>query len=391
MKNYLIILSFLFFFYSTNSKIEKFVLITFLYNETNEKRAQEYETCFKKNLVHQSISKIHVIYDPSKDNNNNKILNFLKEKNIQLSYLNDRPTFEYAFNLANTSYPDTKIILANADIFFDESLQLLENISLKNLFLVLTRWDITKNNPRLRQCYDSQDVWIFSTPLKKFNNSTFQLGTIACEGIIQYQARSAGLEVINPSLEIKTFHLHNSNKRNFTLSISDKHSEEIKNGRYLTVPITEFPVNNLEKKLKNKDSEQEQRFLKLFFQTEQKYFEIYNNGESSSSSLCKEFFSEFKNLYKLKNKLKTNNPEIEACKYAVSSWEELIFNEFPFLINSELIDQEVFNNYLIKNTGVYYKYNGFLIDTANIQGKKFWENMCTTVKIRFKKFHKNKT
>ena len=137
---------------------EKFKLIIGLYNETGIERSNEYITCLKNNMMHDSIDEIHVVYDTSKDDEINYLLNYLKVTKVKISYIQERPSFGYFFNLINNYYPDSKVILSNADIYFNETLRLLENYPLANKFLALTRWDVKEDGSIeiFKQYSDSQ-------------------------------------------------------------------------------------------------------------------------------------------------------------------------------------------------------------------------------------------
>jgi len=191
---------------------EKFKLITTLYNETNPIRAQEYIACLEKNLQHQDIDDICVLYDTGKDSQNsteNYVYTFLKNNNIKIITIQDRPTYGYCFDIANTLFPGSKVIISNADIYFNDTLSLLNDYDLTNKFLAITRWDFFQTNEA------SQDVWIFSTPIKHFARDDFKLGIPGCDNYIAYQARASGLTVINPCLSIQCWHVHASGMRNY--------------------------------------------------------------------------------------------------------------------------------------------------------------------------------
>ena len=197
-----------------------FILITVLYNETNSKRMQEYTTCLERNMAHQLIEKVHVIYDKKRDDDDNKLLQLLKNKQVCLTYVTGRPTYSFCFKLANEHYPNKKIILSNADIYFNDTLLLLQEYDLTNKFLALTRWNVQKNGKmqlqparRGRDNIWSQDSWFFQTPLRDFIDDTIQLSTINCDTWIAYQAKKVGLDVINPCLDIQCCHLHLSQVR----------------------------------------------------------------------------------------------------------------------------------------------------------------------------------
>jgi hypothetical protein len=215
---------------------EKFKLITTLYNETNPIRAQEYIACLEKNLQHQDIDDICVLYDTSKDSQNstdNYVYTFSKNNRIKIVTIHDRPTYGYCFDIANTLFPNSNIILSNADIYFNQTLSLLNNYNLANKFLVLTRWNITPAGLKIFKQYCrgefqqlwselSQDVWIFQTPIKHFPKDDFKLGTMQCDSFIAYQATISGLTVLNPCLSIQCCHLHLSGIRNYNPLIDNQ-------------------------------------------------------------------------------------------------------------------------------------------------------------------------
>lgn len=210
------------------SQSSKFNLITVLYNETNEARMNEYKTCLERNLAHPLIDKIHILYDDSKDTKHNALLNYLITKPVHISYIHERPTFGMCFELAHKEYAESIVILSNADIYFNNTLESLIGYDVTNKFLVLTRWNVKEDdslelfkqykpdgNFDDTMSYLSQDVWIFKTPLKQFQNPHFRLGTWACDGYIAYQAYISGLRVINPCLTIQACHLHLSAVRHW--------------------------------------------------------------------------------------------------------------------------------------------------------------------------------
>lgn len=206
-----------------------FILITVLYNETHRRRMAEYITCLEYNLKHKLIEKIHVIYDTSKDDDNNILLRYLQSKDIEISFVNNRPTYGYCFDLANELYSNRSIILSNADIYFNHTLKKLKSFDLTNTFLTITRWNI---KPRGRKHLEyvrcrkpniwSHDTWIFKTPLKCFENDAIQVGTVFCDCRIAYQAKQAGLRVLNPCLSIECCHVHLSRVRHRSTPVFNK-------------------------------------------------------------------------------------------------------------------------------------------------------------------------
>jgi hypothetical protein len=204
----------------------RFVLIIPLYNEQNSLRLAEYVECINTNLAHLRIAKLHVLYDIGTHAlRKSVILKFLKSKHIPVSLILGRATFEQCFDLANSLYPDCPVIISNADIYFNATLDLLKTYDFNNTFLAITRWDVQKDGslkPFIKSNGEffegSQDAWIFKTPIKRFNNARVELGTTWCDGRIAYEAKKEGLVVINPCKSIQCCHLHLSNVRNYKVT-----------------------------------------------------------------------------------------------------------------------------------------------------------------------------
>lgn len=196
---------------------QKFVLLTTLYNEKDEKRRNEFITCIEKNLKHPMIGTVHVFYDTCKDDQENLLLKFLQSKNVKISFIEGRARYVDLFDVANTLYFGRKIIVSNADIYFDETLNLLIPYDLSDKFLALTRWDVDEKG--LLKAFssggNSQDTWIFQSPIPSFRDKTIKMGILGCENAIAYQSWIARLDVHNPSLSIHCCHLHLSAVRNY--------------------------------------------------------------------------------------------------------------------------------------------------------------------------------
>ncbi len=202
---------------------EKFVLMTMLYNEKKSERVEEYKICMEKNLAHELIDSIYVLYDIDGDDGSSEMLEFLKEKGVEIHFIKGRATYGLFFELANFLFPNRKIIVSNADIYFNQTLNHLADYDLSGKFLALTRWNVTGDNKLALQygwrgdpLYDSHDAWIFETPLPKMKKSyDIRMGIIGCDVGIAYRANAAGLRVINPCKTIQACHVHASQVRNW--------------------------------------------------------------------------------------------------------------------------------------------------------------------------------
>lgn len=203
---------------------QKFILILPLYNEKSSQRIDEYLTCVQKNLAHPAIEHIHVLYDTTNDDAENKLLTQLQTYPISISYTHKRQTYGDCFALANELYSERTIILSNGDIFFNDSLHKLRSVDFTNLFVVLTCWNVhpdgslhvrTKGDPNIL-AYDSQDAWIFRAPLPALDDVDICIGTLGCENRVAYEAQNAGMHLFNPCKTIQACHYHLSGIRHYS-------------------------------------------------------------------------------------------------------------------------------------------------------------------------------
>ena len=124
-----------------------------------------------------------------------------------------RPLFSDLFSYDN-KLNDIKIV-ANSDIYFEDSLfRAIDALNNWNI-LALTRWD--KSNLGTLEFYNnfkSQDAWIFKNIVNK-DIGKFQIGRHGCDNKLVYEFMKNGYSINNPSFSIISVHLHNSNLRTY--------------------------------------------------------------------------------------------------------------------------------------------------------------------------------
>ncbi|MFM6400437.1 MAG: hypothetical protein ACKPFF_27485, partial [Planktothrix sp.] len=151
-------------------------------------------------FLFKQVAKLHEIYG-----------NILKIETI-----NCRPTYEDIFKFANKSLEDDIItVIANADIYFDETLSKVKQVDLEKSFLILTRRELSKNCSLIKEYknglpnYFSADTWIFQTPLRQDFKATYKIGTFFCDSFLNNQlSKSSNYLVYNPCFSINSYHLH---------------------------------------------------------------------------------------------------------------------------------------------------------------------------------------
>ncbi|MGB4205297.1 MAG: hypothetical protein WBJ84_06715 [Bacteroidales bacterium] len=201
---------------STQNGKSEFILMTSLYNETDSSRVDELLYCLKTNLLNSYIKQVVILYDTSRDNNDLKIFNSIQSlKNVSLIKVPERPAFSDFFKIANNNFKNNNVIIANSDIYFDNSLYKIDFNRFTNLFIVLSRYndDGSHKNPKLitnlkgLPNFLSADAWIFRSPINKLFYCDYKVGTMYSDSFLNAQLIKELPAVINPCLDIFAFHL----------------------------------------------------------------------------------------------------------------------------------------------------------------------------------------
>lgn len=163
------------------------------YEDKNPIRKREIDFCLQKNLENKLMTTI-VIETPGK------------------------PSYNFFFDQINkVTSPDDINIICNSDIFFDETIALAANIKEKEMYALL-RWEWhNPMNSTFHERPDSQDTWIVKGKVENVNGD-FTLGIRGCDNRIAYEFQKSGYAVSNPAKSIKTYHVHNSMVRNYTMA-----------------------------------------------------------------------------------------------------------------------------------------------------------------------------
>ena len=213
---------------------------------SNIERHKEITYCLRKNIENKHITKIYLlnerVYTLEEMGISSSIasplVSLAKNKIIQV-ITNIRLQYAHVFNYVTQNNIKGYIIINNADIFFNDTLQNLyvstlhhepinnnnnnNSSSSKQMFAQL-RFEYNKEDIAKSELFgprtDSQDTWIFHS-----NNMIqsqfeklfeFELGMPGCDNKIVYLMMILGYEVINDPYFIKTFHYHTTNIRNYT-------------------------------------------------------------------------------------------------------------------------------------------------------------------------------
>lgn len=197
--------------------MSELTLLSGLYLDASPERLREFLTCIERNAANPHISGVHVFLEDAVEPAELVARHpQLASPKVRLVPHGQRLTFHDLFAYANRELPGRRVLVANADIFFDDTLALLDGYDLFGRLLCLSRWDLQANGAW--QLYDfesSQDAWIFQAPLPAID-CHFHLGLLGCDNRLAWEAERAGLVLSNPSRSIRACHLHGSGVRRYT-------------------------------------------------------------------------------------------------------------------------------------------------------------------------------
>ena len=198
-------------------------VFTQFFKHKDSKRHAEIKECLVKNCACLDIDKILLINEKDYSDEFNKIPG---SKKIEQVVSGRRLTYANFLQCVYDIVPNNVFtVLCNADIYFGDSLQDLHKINMNDKMLALLRWDVPSSGlesdakifgPRA----DSQDTWIFLSDSIKarkwdYNKFNFQLGQAGCDNAFAGHILRQKFVISNPAVSFKTYHLHNTNIRNY--------------------------------------------------------------------------------------------------------------------------------------------------------------------------------
>ena len=204
------------------TKVDMVILHVQDYQPASAQRCQELKQCLVNNLANPLITKI-ILYRPS--DYKHDVIATVTEKldsnpKIEVVLLtHDRLTYADAFcNFKAGVYN----ILANSDIYFDETLSQLtaeapDSYPRHNFLITLTRYELPDVQLYPEPKY-SQDSWIIYgqiTDSKLLQETEFPLGKVGCDNRLLAIFARYGYFPVNPCKTIKSYHLHAGHQVNY--------------------------------------------------------------------------------------------------------------------------------------------------------------------------------
>lgn len=177
-------------------------LYTSYFNPPSELRSNELKHAILSNCNSGLFDKVYIIHDA-------KCRKDIDHPLIEWIFLEWRPTYSDFFNIINfNTDPDTINVMGNTDIAFDGSIRFLDRIDFNDVIVELSRYE---KDGRIKNT--GEDIWIWKGKLKPQVWGGLPLGELGCDWRITFEFRKAGYRVVNPSLDIITWHIHDSNIR----------------------------------------------------------------------------------------------------------------------------------------------------------------------------------
>jgi hypothetical protein len=198
-------------------------LITQYFIPSNQNRKNEIITCLKKNIELNIFKKIYLInekrYTKEEMGLNDKEMNHIQQiifdKGTRMKYM-------HCLGVIKKLNVNGYFVIANSDIFFDNSLNNVRKTSLsqtKSLYALL-RFEY--NEKKLKDCkfYNndpvnfSQDTWILHNKFvhninkEQILKCNFYLGAPGCDNAFVYLFYHFGYKIYNEPYIIKTYHYH---------------------------------------------------------------------------------------------------------------------------------------------------------------------------------------
>ncbi|MFM6398089.1 tetratricopeptide repeat protein, partial [Planktothrix sp.] len=194
---------------------QNIVLFTPYYKANQPERQDELIYCLNRNIECPEIEKIVLLIDDGYQPE-------LESPKTEIIQLSSRATYLDWIELTEKKFPDKISVLANTDIYLDESIAGLREIfsANPNGFVALSRHEQQGSEQTLhKNPHQSQDVWAvcgdykFTESLKK--SLSVPLGLPRCDNKIAYLFSVHGAKVYNPCNYIKIVHVHETQLRSY--------------------------------------------------------------------------------------------------------------------------------------------------------------------------------
>lgn len=185
-----------------------FRLITTFYCEKHTKRRNELLLAIRMNSANVLISNIYILCESGEE--------FISDLGFKVQFIKheNRPKFKDLISFANTLSSDGVKIIANTDIYFDETISKALDVNEKHVYC-LTRWNMTDDEQiQFFPNFKSQDSWIFRGTLPSSIGDYF-MGVPGCDNRLAAELLDCNFKISNPSFSVHSIHLHTTEIRTY--------------------------------------------------------------------------------------------------------------------------------------------------------------------------------
>ena len=197
-------------------KPAQLIYVTQYYRPDKRARSKEIDLCLKKNVECPYIDKIVLL-------NETDCTLPVKNSKIQQVVVGRRLHFDTVFKWIYESAPaGSLIVIANSDIYLEDTWRLLWSVDMKDKFLSLLRWDDQLEGPPkiFGPRPDSQDSWVVSADSvkeKTWDWATLNIpfGKGGCDNAINVEMLKKRFLIVNPCMSLVTHHVHLSGYRTY--------------------------------------------------------------------------------------------------------------------------------------------------------------------------------
>jgi hypothetical protein len=172
-------------------------LFTSAFEPDNTQRRSEYRLSLERNLANPFVTEVYLLVEGN-------VADLPRSPKLRVRNIEQRPHYNNFFAWINeTAALEDVSLVANADIWADSSIGVLEESLRRDECYALARWEGEEALDR----NDSQDVWAFRGPVRSVQ-ADFPIGVPRCDNRILYELQEAGYKVLNPAYSVRFHHAH---------------------------------------------------------------------------------------------------------------------------------------------------------------------------------------
>jgi len=189
-------------------------LFTPYFRASTSERQQELDECLQRNADCEEIDRIFLLVDDGHPPP-------VRSAKIEVLPCASRPTYRQWLELTAQQPPEAISILANTDIYFDDTLGRLQHAFREpETFMALSRYDRVEGNLVPHEApHWSQDTWAVraGSPIlpSLMRLLDVPLGVPRCDNKVAYLFAIHGWKLVNPIRFVHSVHLHQTQQRNY--------------------------------------------------------------------------------------------------------------------------------------------------------------------------------